>query len=252
MTKINEYIAINEAKKLISNSTQSNISLRLFGGVGIYLKCKNGIVPEILRRDYVDLDFVGLSNDIPLLTNFFIQNGYSPLRRFNAVLGSERLLFVSDGSIGHIDVIIDKLRMCHVVDLRSRLLIDEYTIPIVDLLMSKLQIVNISEKDLNDIVLLLLNFDLGKTDKDEINILYLKNLVSRNWGLWKTTIINLNYLISHVEGLCLSRDLSNSVLIKLSSLIDVIENCPKSPIWKLRSIIGTRVKWYEIPGDVIQ
>jgi len=48
----------------------------------------------------------------------------------------------------HIDIFLDKFRMDHTLDFRKRLKLDNLTIPVTDLLLTKLQIVRIAEKDL--------------------------------------------------------------------------------------------------------
>lgn len=250
MGKIEAATVGEEAKRIVNEANQRGVKLRLIGGVGILLQSQSIEVPHILKRNYVDLDFVGLSNQIPKLTKLFTELGYEPNRRFNAILGSERLLFSSSGSVDHIDVLIDRLRMCHTWDLRDRLNIDNLTLPVADLLLSKLQIVNVTEKDLKDIYLLLLQHELGANDQNLINTTYLSDLMGNNWGLWKTATINLKKAFEYLDEL--QFDQKGVVVERLKELIALTEDMKKSLGWKLRGIVGERVQWYELPGEVNQ
>lgn len=250
MTQITQKVAIVEARRIINHAKKMRLTLRVFGGVGIYIHCLDRAIPLELEREYVDLDFVGLSREVASIKIFFENIGYKPLQRFNTIMGSDRLLFVSEGEIDHIDVIIDKLRMCHVIDLESRLDIDDATIPVVDLLLSKLQIVNITEKDLKDIIMLLLCHDIGESDNNEVNLNYFDHLISKDWGLWKTVTINISKLLDFIQTISLANDYVSDVTEKLNNLMDSADNIEKSLKWKLRSLVGERVKWYELPGEV--
>ena len=70
----------------------------------------------------------------------------------------------------HLDVFLDKLEFCHTVPWKDRLEIDPETIPLAELLLQKMQIVEINEKDLIDTIMLLLEFPLGDDDDETINI----------------------------------------------------------------------------------
>jgi hypothetical protein len=174
--------------------------------------------------------------------------GYEPNRRFNAVLGSVRLLFNSDGEVDHVDVIMDRFRMCHTWDLRSRLPIDRDTLPVADLLLSKLQVVMLSEKDLKDIYLLLLNHAFGSNDQDQINTTYLARLLGSDWGLWRTVTINLKEGLEHLEELQFKEKVA--IMEKMRTLMRLADTIPKSAGWKIRAVVGDRIKWYELPEDV--
>ena len=88
-----------------------------------------------LRRDYNDLDFAGLSAQREAVTAFFTGLGYEPDRSFNALHGHQRLLFWDRAYDRQVDVVFDRLRMSHTFDLRDRLILDERTLPLADLLL---------------------------------------------------------------------------------------------------------------------
>jgi hypothetical protein len=237
-----------EARRIVEQANQRDLALRLMGGVAVFLRCPPGEMPGELERDYVDLDFAGLSKETPGIVQLFSELGYQPNRRFNAVLGSERLLFNGEGDVDHIDVIIDQLRMCHTWDLRPRLRVEKFTLPLADLLLSKLQVVDLTEKDLKDIALLLLFHELGPGDQEQINAPYLASRLGSDWGLWRTVTFNLQKGLEYLE----KTQFKQRELVKdrFQALLILAETAPKSAAWKVRSVIGERVKWYELPENV--
>ena len=62
------------------------------------------------------------------------------------------------------DVFVSSFRMCHEIPLEKRLSVDEDTVPLAELLLTKLQIIELNEKDVRDTVALLLEHDV--TDDD--------------------------------------------------------------------------------------
>jgi hypothetical protein len=174
--------------------------------------------------------------------------GYEPNKRFNAIMGEERLLFSGSDTVDHIDVILDKFRMCHTWNLVPRLEADPETLPVADLLLTKLQVVELTEKDIKDTCLIVLHHDLGPDDRNQINRTYLSDRLSDDWGLWRTVTGNLKKSRELLMELSFpQRDLVDA---RLQAVQTLAEQAPKTLRWKARAAIGERVKWYELPGDV--
>jgi len=118
-------------------------------------------------------------------------------------------------------------------------------VPPSDLLMTKLQIWAITEKDLKDIAALLLKLNLGETDSREtISIKRIIELTSSDWGLYKTSLINLGKVLDYVRGIGI-----DGIEERVSIIASKMESSPKSIKWRLRSLIGERIKWYEEPEE---
>jgi hypothetical protein len=248
MGHIAAIVAKDEAQRLIDEARSHGLTLRLMGGIAVFLHSYNmPTVPE-LDREYADLDFIGLSKETPQIIRFFSGMGYQPHQRFNTVMGGERLLFAGSGKIEHVDVILNTFRMCHSWDLRARLTINNNTIPLADLLLSKLQIVELTEKDLKDICRLLIVHELGPTDEEQFNTVYLSSLLGNDWGLWQTVTINLLKALKYIEHLHFGG--WEIVANRLTSLQQLADEITKSPRWKIRAAIGKRIKWYELPGNI--
>jgi len=59
------------------------------------------------------------------------------------------------------------------------------------MLLEKMQIVRINEKDIIDTVMLLLEHPLGDEDHETIHVGRISKLCAKDWGLWRTLTMNL-------------------------------------------------------------
>ena len=151
----------------------------------------------------------------------------------------------------HIDVFYEKLDFCHTIPLEDKLQIERPTLPLAELLLGKLQIVKINEKDLADMIALLLEHKLGDQDEDTINSARIAKLCAEDWGLWRTTTMNLEKLVrfasSHSK---LDSDQKAHLVAQVDALHRRLNSEPKSLAWRLRARIGERVKWYNDVEEV--
>ena len=93
----------------------------------------------------------------------------------------------------HVDVFLDHFRMDHHIDLARRLQIEPYTISLSDLLLTKLQIFRLNEKDLRDIVTLLADVEVSDEDAPgTIDGSYIGRLCADDWGLFYDVVTNLH------------------------------------------------------------
>ena len=238
--------------RLIAAADASQIRLRAFGGLAIYAHSQND--KRFFHRDSPDVDFVVPDRDRHKLESFFQQMGYSPNKQFNLLNGSHRQIYFDEQSGHRIDILVGDFEMCHKLPLNGRLRIDPVTIPLAELFLSKAQIVQLNRKDAFDIISLLLNNDVGDETEGKIGIERIASLCADDWGLYKTTTMNLK----RVEDLLLAEDLGLSseereqVLSRVRLLASVVESTPKSRAWKMRSMLGTRVRWYAEVEEVDQ
>lgn len=144
--------------------------------------------------------------------------------------------------------------MCHVLDLKGRLDHDRPTISLADLFLQKIQIVEINEKDVKDIFILLIEHELSeKEEPDKISLEYISKLLSEDWGFWYTTNLNL----SKLKGLLgnypqLTEDEKKSVTTKIDLISQKIKASPKSFKWKMRDRVGTKTRWYNMVEEVVR
>ncbi len=240
-----------EMNRLIDAARQQQIRLRAFGGLAIFVHSQHD--PRFFKRDSPDVDFVVPRAQRHQLEAFFEGMGYAPNKRFNLLNGSQRQIYYHEGLDRRIDILVGDFEMCHKLPLDDhRLDVDEVTIPLAELFLSKAQIVQLNRKDALDIVSLLLNNDLGEEGDGKIGRERIASLCAHDWGLYKTVSINLQ----RVEELLPDADLKLSeaekslILDRVRQIRQAIEEAPKTLAWQLRDKVGTRVRWYEEVEEV--
>jgi len=202
-----------------------------------------------LKRKYGDLDFVASSKQQASVQKLFESLGYEGERRFNTLNGHQRLLYLDGVNGRQVDVFIDRLKMCHVIELGNRLGHDGPTLTPADLLLSKLQVFEVNMKDLVDTIALLLDHPIADHDDDAINAPYLGKLTSADWGLHRTLQLNTAKVRDAVKEFEVDVDRVNQ---RLDELWVRVDGQPKSLKWRLRARVGDRVAWYELPEEVRQ
>lgn len=240
-----ESYLINEAIKLIDNAREYGITLRIMGAIAVRLHLSQFFyILEALNREITDIDFMALSKQRSQIIKFFIDAGFELDRA--VLIASDRCVFHNPQKKYNVDVFFDKLDMCHQIDFRKRLEVDYPTISLSDLLLEKLQIVKINEKDIKDVIALLREHDLGKTDKETINVDYICKILANDWGFYYTVTENLKKIVSFLEfyNILTYQDKLN-IKSKVDGLLQAIDKYPKSLAWKLRAKIGPSKKWYK-------
>jgi hypothetical protein len=243
---------VEEATRVLEYAAGKGLVLRLLGGVAFYLRCPSARSGSNLARSYADVDFIGHARQSLEIKRLFDELGYVPRERFNAMHGIRRLGYLGGGGQqrGRVDVFLDVFEMCHKFNLKERMEIDRETIPLADLLATKLQIIQTNEKDFGDMICLLADHEVGGTDlRDTVNGAYLARLCGEDWGIYKTFTMKLAMLGAVVESWDLKEPERELVTKRIRWLSAAIEKAPKSIAWKMRAAIGERVRWYELPEE---
>lgn len=235
-----------EARRLIKVASERNLVLRLLGGVAVALRCPSAR-ERGLRRSYVDMDFVGHEKQSKAIVDFFPAMGYQPRTRFNAMNGRKRLIFNDLVNNRRVDIFLDVFEMSHKFDFSKRLGLDPLTLPLADLLATKLQIHEINEKDFKDLTALVLDHEVGRKDGEIIDGHYLAKICGGDWGAYKTFTGNLSKLETVMEGFGLTPSQLETARGRIRGLSGLIEAEPKSFGWKMRALVGEKVPWYELP-----
>jgi hypothetical protein len=139
--------------------------------------------------------------------------------------------------------------MCHEIPLEQRLTVNAGTVPLAELLLTKLQIIELNEKDVRDTVALFHEHEVTGDDSG-VNAARVAELCGADWGLWRTITANLENVRAHLDRYALAPDESARVNARLEAVEERIEAAPKSRAWRLRARVGERVKWYETPEEV--
>lgn len=223
--------------------------IRLVGGLAVRIRVDEAFHPG-LTREYKDIDFVTLKGRNKAVAGFLEEMGYEPQRQFNAMNGHERLLFHDLGNARQLDVFVGAFRMCHEIPINDRITLDPMTLPLAELLLTKLQIVNLNEKDQRDIVAILHHHEIADHDGDTINGARVAQLCSQDWGLWRTTKMTLERVREGLEHYDMAESERRQVEERLDRLWERIDAEPKSRSWRLRDRIGDRKRWYLEPEEV--
>lgn len=237
---------VAEGSRIATAAAETGVDLRLMGGVGVALRCPSASAPP-LARSYADVDLAGRREDSRTILELLVRLGYRPDTQFNTLHGSSRLFLWDEANGRQVDVFLDTFQMCHRLDLSRRVQVPGDTLPLADLLLTKLQVVETNEKDLKDIAAILVDHPL--TDDDSgIDVSYLATLAAKDWGLWKTITIVAEradrFAIATTEF-----GRSGHMRQQVRDLLERLAQEPKSRAWRLRDRVGERVRWYETPEE---
>jgi hypothetical protein len=242
-----------EAERLMALARDRGVVLRLLGAVAFARRCPNhAYLRERLGRRYTDIDFAAYGREASAIQELLAEAGYDVDQRVYVDSEGSRIVAEHRGIGMHIDVFFDKLEFSHTVWWKGRLEIDPDTIPLAEMLLQKMQIVQINEKDLIDTITLLLEFPLGDSDEDTIHIGRVAELCSKDWGWWRTLTMNLRkvqQMAEHYEQL--TDDEKGRVAKQVAASLERIEAQPKSMSWKLRAKVGDRKKWYRDVSELM-
>jgi len=244
---------LEEVHRIMDAAKSEGVLLRLIGALAFHIHCpKFSYIQGMLGRTFTDIDLASYRKEGSKITALFTELGYQHDVRVNALFGSRLIFEVKDGT-RHCDVFLDKLEFCHDVVFQDRLEVDDPTVPLAELLLEKMQIVKLNEKDVIDTIMLLREHQIGGSDDDTINVDHLARLTARDWGLWKTFTINLENVRKAAQAFDkLSEEDKKDVDSKITALRVRIDNEPKTRGWKIRSQIGEKRKWYRDVDELVR
>lgn len=236
--------AVEEAKRILELGARSSLGLRVMGGVAVKMQCPSARVPP-LARTYNDIDYAGRSADSRRIIEFFSNAGYQSDAEFNALHGRQRLFFMDPKHNRDADVFLDTFSMCHTYDFRADLLPDAQTLPPRTLLLFKLQVVEVNEKDYKDALALLADH---RADAEGLDAEEIARFVAQDWGWWRTVTLTLGRLRAYAGELS-DFPAATEATRNIQAIGEAIERAPKSRRWKLRARVGDRVRWHEVPDE---
>jgi len=241
-----------DALSILEVAERRQIELRLMGATAIYYRSPNSKnLIDAMNRPLTDLDFMTLSKYVRHIPDLFESLGFEANERVNALYGLRRQIYVDPKNGRHVDIFVDKLTFCHEVDLSRRLSLNSVTLTLADLLLEKMQIVKIGEKDVRDTIIFLREHELSDQDDETINMDYIAKLLADDWGFCYTVTTNLKKTRDYATTfMILSLEDRRLVESRIDKLIDKIEREHKSMKWRMRAKAGTKIKWYNDPEDV--
>jgi len=263
---------INEAVRIVEEAQRRGVVLRIIGAVAVYIHSMHSPrALELFRRVgrfrdqealFTDLDLVAYSKQRAKVMEFFEKYlGFKYDIIMRALFSHRRLIYQHPQDLYHVDVFFDKLEFSHDVVFGSepgkgRLELDYPVISLADLLLEKLQIHRINVKDLVDVAVLLYSHDVCSGSRECVDGKYVAKVLSDDWGFWYDATQNLEKLRKFLEQ-CLAegridsevRDVVNE---RVSKLLKLIEEEPKTSRWLKRAKIGTSKPWYREVEEVVR
>jgi hypothetical protein len=237
-----------ESQRVLETARGRGVEVRLVGGLAIRFLCPSAQWPA-LSRDYGDIDLAAAgANKQTRLTDLMVSLGYQPDQMLNTLNEGARLRFDDVANRRHVDVFVDAIRMCHVIEFKGRLNMLRDTLSPTDLLLTKLQIVELNRKDLLDTVALLHDHGAVNGDSTGFDLQYLERTWGNDWPLWNTSRLTLSKVSDAVPTI-LEEQPGERVLSAVRDLRATLQSGGKTLRWKLRAQVGERMRWYELPED---
>ena len=245
---------VEEGRRIVDAARERGIVLRLYGGLGVRAWCD---AIAFCERDYSDFDLIGLHAQRAGIRDLFRELGFAENLHFAQATRGRQLQFVRPCAHGdddegrpvhpddHIDVFLDTFRMDHELGLKDRLDLDDYTIPVSDQLLTKLQVHNQDEKDVRDALTLLKDLELADEEAPGvIGLSYIAAKCAEDWGLYHDVERSLARAEAMLPGYALPGDDEARVREGLARVRRALENAPKSRRWRRRARVGERRPWY--------
>jgi hypothetical protein len=244
---------IAEAKRIILRAKERELHLRLLGAIAFQIQCpKFNFLSRKLNRILTDLDFAGYSKEASKIAPMMREFGYVDEPTVTAMFGHRRMILDHPSNGLHADIFFDMLEMNHDIPFENRLDIEEMTIPLADLLLEKMQIVQINEKDVVDTIMFLREHEIGNGNpQSTIDAEYISKLLSNDWGFYYTVIMNLGKIKGRLNQFGeLTEEDRADISGKIERVLDRIESQPKALSWKIRAKVGPKTKWYRDVEEV--
>lgn len=255
---------ISEAIRIVEEANRQKVVLRILGAVAVAIHTKHlGCIHERLRRlgdkerMFTDIDFMACSKQYREVRRLFEDDLKYTVDSFMLLHRKKRLIYYHPEQL-HMDVFFNKLEYSHDVifcNKKNRLSLDSPTISLADIILEKTQIHQINEKDIKDVIVLLLGHRIGNEDhKEIINVKYIAQILADDWGFWYDARTNLNEVKKASKGYVLSglltRKESEDVAKKVDEILSYIDEEEKSRRWKKREKIGIKKQWWRTVEEI--
>lgn len=235
-----------ESQRLISAANSAQLKLCVMDPIAAWARTTFAR-PRIMQPEKRQLDLLASSDQANLVARVFDRVGYQANQRFNAMNSSRYLNFNEPTRKISVIVFLDAYDMYHRVDLTTVLAQNEKVMTETGLALMRLQNVEITIQELDELCALFLEHELSAgAEKGKIDATQITRLCTDDWGWYRTVTANLERMQPFA-----SRELSPSeetrVVDRVRRLRQGIESAPKSFRWQTRARLGDSVRWYETP-----
>lgn len=257
-------VLVEEGVRMAESAKAEEVRLRLLGALGIHLHSAgwDALEARLVRLGeggprFTDLDFAAYGKERAGVRTV-LEDRFGLRSDAQAMLfhGKGRLLYAHPQKKYRVDVFFDRLEFSHTIELGSpkdgRLDLDFPTLTPADLLLSKLQIHGVTDKDVKDVILLLRAHSLADHDgQDAISVARVVEMLAEDWGFWKDATSNLAEVRGQAARLkdagILEAAEATDVEGKANRLLDAIGAAPKTRAWRKgeRALAG-RQWWNDV------
>jgi hypothetical protein len=241
----------------VTAAADRGVTLRVVGSAGIRLHCAApGPLMDGLNRPAKDIDFIVPQRQRKGMRRLLEDRGYLIDRDLLIAMEGTRYSFEHREHGTEIDVFVERLNFCHTIELAGRLEQHPVTIPIEELLLQKLQIVEMTTTDLIDASVLLATHDVASGQDavagEAVDATHIARILARDWGFHHTATRNLERVRQSVAGAAvidIGAEGAAQVQRGAQRLLDAIDAEGKSLAWRMRDKIGERKQWWQDVDD---
>jgi hypothetical protein len=251
---------IVDAKRIVEEAQKRKIPLRILGALAVRLHTlqleKLHVALDRLDGQpdqFTDVDLMGYSKQTSDIYKMFKELNFVVDKSVAAYFGKVRGIWYHPQNLYHIDVFYDKLPFSHNVDFGSkpgqgRLELDYPTITLADIVLEKAQMHQIGEKDIKDVIVLLIGHEIGTTEKETVNINRICEPLKNDWCFYYEFKINMGKILEFAQKYNKESKLSNAeladVATKINKIMTHVEAEPKSKDWTKRAKSGNTKQWW--------
>ena len=184
------------------------------------------------------------------MRRYLESRGYVTDRDLLIAMEGTRYSFRHADSGTELDVFVERLNFCHTIEIRSRLHQHPITLPVEELMLAKLQIIEMTMTDVMDVGVILATHRVGEgcDDPEAIDGTHIAKLLASDWGFHHTATRNLRRiaeLIGDSASIDIGAPENAQVHDGVQRLLAAIDAEPKSTRWRMRDKIGERKQWWQ-------
>lgn len=236
------------ARALCQLAEAEQLTVRLFGSCAIRIKCgDNAEIFDRCERQPKDIDCVIPNRDVKGLRSLLKANAWREDVELTAQTDGNRLRFTHRDHKIVLDVSVDVLHFAQKLDVTERLPLDKPTLPAADLLLSKLQIRELTAADVIDVVGLLYSVPLGDDPSHELEVGRLIQITTLSWRWYKAVQSAFTVIATTLKTPLCGLDPSARALVgsRITLIEHEIARAPKGFLWKARAKFGDMLPWYD-------
>src|SRR5208282_6556693 len=253
---------IDEAINIANIAESKSVTLRILGALAIRIHITNSVdlFSKLGRlgnvnRLFTDADFVAYSKQRHKVRGLFEDQFKFQITSYAILQSKNRIIYSHPDGKFKVDIFFDALNFSHEVRFgnepkNGRLKLDSPTIPLGDLVLEKLQIHEITEKDIKDLIAVLYEHRIGSDqDREMIDAKHIATTLADDWGFWYDANMNLAKVLTLAAGYqtdgLISSDVLTNVKDKIDQLKQYVDAEPKSKDWNLRNQVGIKKQWWQ-------